>query len=37
MPTLDVAPLSSSRAGSDLGHESGLVEELCQLGFLIPK
>ena len=29
-PTLDTALLCSSRTGSDLGHESGLVEELCQ-------
>ena len=35
MPTLDAALLCSSRVGSDLGRESGLVEELCQLGFLI--
>ena len=27
-PTLDAALLCSSRAGSDLGLESGLVEEL---------
>ena len=31
-PTLDKA-LCNSRAGTDLGYESGLVEELCQLGF----
>ena len=35
MPTLDMALLCSSRAGTDLGRESGLVEELCQLGFHI--
>ena len=34
MPTLDAALLCSSRVGSDLGLESGFVEELCQLGFL---
>ena len=28
MPTLNAALLCSSRAGSDLGCESGLVEEL---------
>ena len=28
MPTLDAALLCTSRAGSDLGCESGLVEEL---------
>ena len=33
MPTFDAALLCSSRAGSDLGRESGLAEELCQLGF----
>ena len=31
-PTLDPALLCNSRAGSDLGLESGLVEELCKLG-----
>ena len=36
-PTLDAALQCSSRAGSDLGLESGLVEELCQLGFLFPR
>ena len=30
-PTLDAALLCSSRAGSDLGRESRLVEELCQV------
>ena len=36
-PTLDATLLCSSRAGSDLGLESGLVEELCQLGFFFPR
>ena len=36
-PTLDAALLCSSRAGSDLGRKSNRFEELCQLGFLIPK
>ena len=36
-PTLDAALLCSSRAGSDLGCKSDWFEELCQLGFLIPK
>ena len=33
-PTLDAALLCSSKAGFDLGLESGLAEKLCQLGFL---
>ena len=37
MLTLDAALLCSSRAGSDLGCKSDWFEELCQLGFLIPK
>ena len=36
-PTHDAVLLSSSRAGSDLGRKSDRFEELCQLGFLIPK
>ena len=36
-PTLDAALLCSSRAGSDLGRTSDRFEELCQLGFLIPR
>ena len=35
--TFDAALLCSSRAGSDLGRMSDVFEELCQLGFLIPK
>ena len=34
-PTFYAALLCSSRAGSDLGLESRLVEELCQLVTLI--
>ena len=34
MPTLDAALLCSSRAGSDLGRESGLVGRALSLGFL---
>ena len=33
-PELDTTLLCSSRVGSYLGLESGLVEELCQLGFI---
>ena len=33
-PTLNAARWCSFRAGSDLGLESGLVAELCQLGFI---
>ena len=33
-PTLDMALLCSSRAGSDLGRESGLVEELHSLLYI---
>ena len=36
-PTPNAALLCSSRAVSDLGLESGLVEELRQLGFLFPR
>ena len=32
-PTLDVALLSSSRAGADLARESGLVREVLSIGF----
>ena len=32
MPTLDAAPLCSSRAGSDLGHESELVWGALSIG-----
>ena len=33
MPTLDAALLSSSRVGSDLGYESGLVSGALSIGF----
>ena len=36
-PTLDASLLCSSRAVSDLGRTSDRFEELCQLGFLIPR
>ena len=36
-PRLGAALLCSSRAGSDLGLESGLVEKLCLFGFLFPR
>ena len=36
-PSLGAALQCSSKEGSDLGLESRLVEELCQLGFLYHK